>query len=297
MLATLTREHFSDPGWIFEPKLDGIRCIAYRKGKNVLLYSRNKLLLNDTFSQLLEPLLKQGAHDFIVDGEVVALERGISRFERLQQRGQRHTPIFYYVFDILYLDGRDLRGAPLIERKAILRRVLPFRDPLRYAEHREANGKQFYRTACSRGWEGIIAKRGASIYASGRSTDWLKFKCENQQEFVIVGYTDPEGQRKGIGALLVGVYERGKLKYAGKVGTGFDTKTLRLLERKLSAIARVTTPCETALLPKRAHWVKPRLVAQVAFTEWTSTGKLRHPRFLGLRMDKKPAEVVRERGL
>jgi DNA ligase D-like protein (predicted ligase) len=295
MLATLTREQFSDPAWIFEPKLDGIRCLAYRRRQKLDLYSRNKLRLNETFSELVEPLLKQRAQSFVVDGEVVALEGEVSRFATLQRRGQERVALFYYIFDILYLDDKDLTRSPLVERKEILRRAFTFRDPLRFVEHRVKDGEKFYREACRQGWEGVIAKRADSPYLGMRSKDWLKFKCENQQEFVIAGYTDPMGQREGIGALLVGVYERGKLKYAGKVGTGFDTKMLRDLEKKLSAMERMTTLFIADSLPKtRVHWVEPKLVAQVAFTEWTAGGKLRHPRFLGLRMDKKAKEVVRE---
>jgi bifunctional non-homologous end joining protein LigD len=295
MLATLTREHFSDPHWIYEPKLDGIRCLAYRDRKNVQLYSRNELSLNDTFAELIAPLLKQKSQNFILDGEAVAMEGEVSRFATLQRRGQERIVIFYYVFDILYLDGNKLTRLPLLERKEILRKAFTWKDPLRFVDYRVGEGEKFYRQACRQGWEGIIAKRADSVYAGERSKDWLKFKCENEQEFVIVGYTDPMGQREGIGALLVGVYQRGKLKYAGKVGTGFDTKTLRDLQKKLSAIERMTTSCSADSLPRtRVHWVEPRLVAQVAFTEWTEAGKLRHPRFVGLRFDKKASDVVRE---
>jgi bifunctional non-homologous end joining protein LigD len=295
MLATLTREQFSDPEWIFEPKLDGIRCLAYRKNESVKLYSRNKLLLNETFSELLAPLSAERPQNFIIDGEVVALEGKVSRFEALQRRGHQRTRLFYYIFDVLFFDGSDLTRLPLLERKNILRSALSFRDPLRFTEHRHTEGEKFYRQACSDGWEGIIAKRADSLYVSGRSDDWLKFKCENQQEFVVVGYTDPQGQREGIGALLVGVYDKGRLKFAGKVGTGFDNQALRLLESKLSPITCAKAACEGLGMPKKnVHWVKPKFVAQVAFTEWTSGGKLRHPRYLGLRTDKQPKEVTRE---
>jgi DNA ligase D-like protein (predicted ligase) len=295
MLATLTREHFSDPLWIYEPKLDGIRCLAYRTGRKVDLYSRNRLGLNDTFSELIGPLLKQGPDGFVVDGEAVAMRGEGSNFGTLQRRGMERVTILYYIFDILYLSGKRLTNIPLVQRKEILREAFQWRDPLRFVEHRVEHGEKFYREACRRGWEGIIAKRAESVYVGVRSKDWLKFKCENEQEFVIVGYTDPQGRRTGIGALLVGVYDKGKLKYAGKVGTGFDTRTLRDLENKLSAIERMTTSCAADSLPRtRVHWVEPKIVAQVAFTEWTGAGKLRHPRFVGLRTDKKPEDVVRE---
>jgi DNA ligase D-like protein (predicted ligase) len=296
MLATLVREQFSDPDWIFEPKLDGIRCLAFRKGRQVNLFSRNHISFNDRYPEFVAPLMKQSAHDFIVDGEIVALQKGVSRFSLLQKRMQIHVPILYYLFDILYLDGHDLTRLELRYRKEVLERSFSFRDPLRFSKHRVARGEAFYREACSKGWEGVIAKRAGSPYVHQRSNDWLKFKCENQQEFVIVGYTEPEGSRVGVGALLVGVYEKQKLLYAGKVGTGFDTQTLRDLEKKLSAIERAGPACSPDSLPKtRVHWVQPKFVAQVAFTEWTGSGKLRHPRYLGLRTDKKASEVVREK--
>jgi len=295
MLATLTRQYFSDPNWIFEPKLDGIRCIAYRKCNKVDLYSRNRLSLNDTFAELIPTLQKQKARSFVLDGEAVAMQGKVSSFETLQRRGIERVTLIYYVFDILELDGKRLTGLPLIERKEILRRAFQWRDPLRYVDYRAKDGEKFYREACRHGWEGLIAKRAQSTYVGARSKDWLKFKCDNEQEFVIVGYTDPMGQRAGIGALLVGVYEKGKLKYAGKVGTGFDTRTLKDLQKKLSAIERSATPCTADSLPKKqVHWVEPKLVAQIGFTEWTEAGKLRHPRFLGLRTDKNPKDVVRE---
>jgi bifunctional non-homologous end joining protein LigD len=295
MLATLVREQFSDKDWIFEPKLDGIRCLSFRKGRDLTLFSRNHIRLNESYPEFVAPLLKQPVSNFIVDGEIVALEHGISRFSLLQQRKQKHVPVFYYLFDVLYLGGYDLTHLEFRYRKDLLQRAFSFRDPLRVSEHRETEGEAFYREACSKGWEGVIAKRASSVYLHKRSTDWLKFKCENQQEFVIVGYTEPAGQRIGIGALLVGVYEKGKLVYAGKVGTGFDTQMLRDLEKKLSAIERSTSPCSLDSRPRTGvHWVQPRYVAQVAFSEWTGAGKLRHPRFLGLRMDKTPSEVVRE---
>jgi DNA ligase D-like protein (predicted ligase) len=295
MLATLTREPFSDEEWIFEPKLDGIRCLAFRKGRNINLYSRNRILLNTRYPELVRPLLKQRATEFIVDGEIVAIKKGISRFELLQKRMQAHVPVFYYLFDILYLEGHDLARLELRYRKELLRSAFSFQDPLRFSEHREKDGEAFFKQACIKGWEGIIGKRADAPYVHRRSPDWLKFKCENQQEFVIIGYTDPMGQRTGIGALLVGVYQKGKLLCAGKVGTGFDTRTLKDLEKKLSAIERSSPSCIGDSLPRtRVHWVAPKFVAQVGFTEWTSGGKLRHPRFLGLRMDKKPSEVVRE---
>lgn len=296
MLATLVREDFSHQDWIFEPKLDGIRCLAFRVGRKVSLFSRNRLLLNGEFPEIAASLKEQNVSQFITDGEVVAFEHGITRFSLLQKRKQIHVPALYYVFDVVYLDGHDLTGLELLHRKQLLQRAFSFRDPVRFVEHRETQGEVYFKEACSKGWEGIIAKRAASPYVHKRSPDWLKIKCENQQEFVIVGYTDPEGERVGFGALLVGFYEGGDLLCAGKVGTGFDTATLRDLRKKLSAIERSKAVCTKDSIRERGlHWVEPKFVAQVGFTEWTDAGKLRHPRYLGLRTDKKPSEVVREK--
>jgi bifunctional non-homologous end joining protein LigD len=295
MLATLVREEFSNREWIYEPKLDGIRCLGFRIGRNLKLFSRNHICLNGEFPEVAGPLLGQKISSFIVDGEIMAFDHGVARFSLLQKRKQIHVPVFYYVFDVLFMDGYDLTHLELRYRKQLLQRGFSFRYPLRFTEHREGQGEVYFREACSKGWEGIIAKRASSIYMHKRSMDWLKIKCENQQEFVIVGYTDPAGQRVGLGALLVGFYEDHKLLYAGKVGTGFDTQTLRELENKLSHIERSTPACSVDSLRERGiHWVEPKFVAQIAFTEWTGAGKLRHPRYLGLRSDKKPSEVVRE---
>ena len=296
MLATLVREPFSDPNWIFEPKLDGIRCLTFRKGRGLTLFSRNQLRLNESYPELLPALEKQSCSSFVVDGEIVAFDRGVSRFSVLQKRRQIHVPVFYHLFDLLYLDGYDLTGLELRYRRKLLHDSFQFQDPLRYSQHRETEGQEFYKEACTRGWEGVIGKRGNSIYVAGRSMDWLKFKCENEQEFVIVGYSEPTGQRVGLGALLVGFHEDSELVYAGKVGTGFDTATLKELENKLKALERATPAVVSESLPRKGiHWVQPKLVAQIAFTEWTDAGKLRHPRYLGLRRDKKPTEVIREK--
>ncbi len=203
--------------------------------------------------------------------------------------------MWLYLFDLLYLDRYDTRQVPLRYRKELLRKTFDYQDSLRFTEHRETEGEAYYQEACRKGWEGVIAKNGDSVYVSRRTRDWLKFKCVQRQEFVIGGYTDPQGERTGFGALLVGFYRRGKLVYAGKVGTGFDTDTLRRLGKKLAQLETVISPFAGDGLPRRSvHWVKPKLVAEIGFTEWTPGGKLRHPRFLGLREDKRPEEVVRE---
>jgi len=305
MLATLTDRPFSDPDWLFERKLDGVRCLAFRARGPVRLLSRNRKALNDTYPELAEALERQRAERFIVDGEIVAFKNGISSFERLQGRlgladparaRASGIPVFYYLFDLLWLDGYDTTALALRERKRLLRAAIAFRGPIRYSEHRDGEGEKLYREACARGLEGVIAKRAASAYVHRRSPDWLKFKCVAEQELVIGGWTDPEGTRTGFGALLVGYYEDGALVYAGKVGTGYDDATLRQLGARLRRLARARSPFARGDPPSRGtHWVQPKLVAQIGFTEWTRDGKLRHPRFLGLRDDKPAGAVVRER--
>ena len=274
MLATLVREQFSHKDWVFEPKLDGIRCLAFVSGGRVKLYSRNQLGLNQTFQELIAPLSAQPVSRFILDGEVVAMEGGVSRFAVLQKRKQIHVPVFYYAFDVLFLDGFDLTRLSQHYRRKLLESAFSFRDPLRLTPQRKTSGEAFYREACSKGWEGVIAKRASSAYVHERSSDWLKFKCENQQEFVIVGYTEPTGNRVGVGALLIGFYEKGRLLFAGKVGTGFDSAMLRELQAKLTPMEIESPPVLDTSSKRGYHWVRPKLVAQVAFTEWTGAGKV-----------------------
>ncbi len=305
MLATLTDRRFSDPGWIFEPKLDGVRCLAFRAGGPVRLLSRNRLSLNERYPELVDAMAAQEAEAFVVDGEVVAFEGRRTSFARLQQRMQLRDPaaarrtgvaVFLYVFDVLHAGGRDVTGLPLRARKSVLRGLLEFGGPLRFTPHRNEHGEASWRDACGRGLEGVIAKRADAPYSHGRSADWLKFKCVNEQELVIGGFTDPKGGRRGFGALLLGYHRDGHLVYAGKVGTGFDDELLVGLRRRLDRLERDRPPFARGTLPRLGvHWVRPDLVAQVGFTEWTRDGQLRHPRFLGLRDDKRPEEVVRER--
>jgi DNA ligase D-like protein (predicted ligase) len=302
MLATLTDERFSDPAWIFERKLDGERCLAFRD-EDVRLLSRNRRLLNGAYPEIVEALERQSAR-FIVDGEIVAFAGRETSFARLQGRmglddpaRARATgiPVSYYVFDILWLDGQDTTRLELLDRKRLLEAAITFEAPLRYTAHRVGDGERFYRQACRSGWEGLIAKRGASPYVHRRSPDWLKFKCVAEQELVIGGWTDPEGGRTDFGALLVGYYDGAALVYAGKVGTGYDAATLRALGARLRLLVRPTSPFARGDPPAAgAHWAKPVLVAEVGFSEWTRAGKLRHPRYLGLRPDKPAREVVRE---
>ena len=305
MLATLVHQAFSREGWLFEQKLDGERCLVFRNGEQLNLFSRNHQLLNLRYPELVEAFQVQKEESFIVDGEIVAFKGGLTSFAKLQQRMQvqqpsaqlrRRVPVWFYAFDLMYLARYDTREVPLRYRKELLAKALDFKDPLCFTEHRNKDGETYYREACKKRWEGVMAKNGDGAYVSKRSRDWLKFKCVNQQEFVIGGYTEPHGERVGFGALLVGYYDAGKLVYAGKVGTGYDRATLLRLSKQLQALETNVSSFMGNGLPRRGvHWVKPKLVAEIGFTEWTPEGKLRHPRFLGLRTDKDPNEVVREK--
>ncbi|GAA1123407.1 non-homologous end-joining DNA ligase [Kribbella jejuensis] len=303
MLATLTADRFSDPGWIYERKLDGERCLVHSERGKVALYSRNRHELNGSYPELVDAIAAQHG-DFVLDGEIVAFDGNVTSFARLQRRMQLKEPraarrsgvaVYLYLFDLLRLDGRDLTGLDLRRRKALLRESIKYADPLRYTAHRNRDGVAYAEHACRQGWEGIIAKRADAPYTAGRSKDWLKFKCVAEQEFVIGGYTDPQGSRTGFGALLIGYYDNGDLRYAGKVGTGYDRRTLDEVGRRLARLEQREPAFTKGHLPRAGvHWVKPRLIGQVAFSEWTRDGQLRHPRFQGLRFDKDPHDVVRE---
>jgi bifunctional non-homologous end joining protein LigD len=306
MLATLTHDDFSDPDWIYERKLDGERCLVFRDGDHLRILSRNQENLNDTYPELVEALKREWLQSFVVDGETVAFEGDVTSFSRLQGRIGIKDPdearasgiaVYLYLFDILHRDGYDVTGLSLRTRKALLKDALSFRDPVRYTAHRNEQGQKYYEEACRKGWEGIIAKDAGSAYVHARSKKWLKFKCGNRQELVVGGFTDPGGSRIGFGALLLGYYEDGELRYAGKVGTGFDDETLESLRERIDKLERKICPfdnCEEAP-GKGVHWVTPKLVAEIGFTEWTSDNRLRHPRYLGLRTDKPADKVVRER--
>ena len=296
MKAVLSDEPFSDPGWIFERKLDGIRCLAIRDGGGVSLMSRTARRMNDQFPELVEALERQTSEDFIADGEIVAFQNGITSFAKLQQRARRRIAVYLYVFDLPRHDGEDLRPLPLRERKAHLRKALDFGGAVRLNPHRNGeHGEELYREACRKGLEGVIAKRADSPYRGTRSRDWLKLKCHHEQELVVGGFTAPKGSRTEFGALLVGYYEDGVLRYAGKVGTGFDQPTLRELGARLRELEQDESPFERFKpIPPGTRWARPELVAQVGFAEWTRDGRLRHPRYIGLREDKPASDVVRE---
>jgi ATP-dependent DNA ligase len=274
MAATLTQDRFTGPDWVFERKFDGIRLLAYKRGAEVRLYSRNRL--PQQLPAVTAAVAALPVRDAILDGEVT---------------WDGHSG--YHVFDLMWLNGRAVTSLPLEDRRALLA-GLPFAAPLRRVELLDDPAP--WEHARREGWEGVIAKRRGSPYEHRRSKHWLKMKCEAAQEFVVGGFTDPQGARVGLGALLVGYYEAGDLAFAGKIGTGFDTKLLRDLRQRLDAIEVTASPFVNATgLPRlRAHWVRPEIVVQVGFIEWTVHGKLRHPRLLGVRFDKDPQLVVRE---
>lgn len=303
MAATLTDTPFSDDAWIFERKLDGVRVLAVRDGGVPVLWSRNHKRMDAAYPELVEALAAHGPDRFVADGEVVAFDGATTSFSRLQGRIHLTDPerarrtgiaVFCYLFDLPNLDGTDLRRLPLRTRKQVLRDAFTFTDPLRFSAHRNGDGEAYLAEACARGWEGLIAKRADAAYVSTRSRDWLKLKCSRRQELVVGGFTEPKGARVGFGALLVGYHDGRGLRYAGKVGTGYGTATLRSLRERLDGLATDDPPFVDRVREAGAHWVRPELVAEVGFTEWTGDGRLRHPRFLGLRTDKPAADVVRE---
>jgi ATP-dependent DNA ligase len=274
MAATLTQERFSGADWLFERKFDGIRLLAYKRGADVRLYSRNRL--PQDLPDLARAIAGLPVNDVILDGEGTWDGRG-----------------GYHVFDILWLNGRDLTTLPIEERRALLK-SLPLEGPMRRVEL--VDDARPWELASREGWEGVIAKRRGSPYEHRRSKHWLKMKCEASQEFVVGGFTDPQGARVGLGALLIGYFESSDFVFAGKIGTGFDTRLLLDLRSQLDAIELPESPFTKATgLPRiRAHWVRPEIVVQVAFIQWTVHGKLRHPRLVGVRADKDARDATRE---
>jgi DNA ligase D-like protein (predicted ligase) len=306
MLATLADAPPRGGEWIYEPKLDGVRVLVYASGGNIHLFSRNRKPLDGAYPELVDTLSFAVRGDAVLDGEVVAVDpaTGQSSFSRLQRRMQLRdearargsgVPVELYLFDCMFYEGIDLTNLPLVDRKAVLRDVVWYDDPIRFTPFRTTGSAAMFREACAKGAEGIIAKRAEGRYVSARSADWLKIKCVHQQEFVVGGDTAPKGSRENLGALLVGYYEHGALRYAGKVGTGYDRATLELLSRKLAPLHRRTSPFAPGPAPAaEVQWVTPRLVVEIGFGEWTPAGLLRHPRYLGLREDKSAAEVRKE---
>ena len=281
MAATLTDQRFTGPEWIFERKLDGIRLLAFKQGSRVQLLSRNRLVLTAAYPSVVESIAKVPVANAIFDGEAT-------------WAWGRQGDADYHIFDVLWLNGKSTTAKTLDERRALLE-AIPFALPVTRVER--LKGDAPWDRACREGWEGVIAKRRDAPYEHRRSRAWLKMKCEATQELVVGGFTDPQGSRVGLGALLVGYFEGPDFVFAGKVGTGFTDALLRELRSRFNRLEQPVSPFTKAVgLPRiRAHWVKPEIVVQVAFTEWTVHGKLRHPRLLGLRVDKAAKDVVRER--
>lgn len=295
MLATLVKEPFDEKGWIFEVKFDGYRAFGIKTKKGVKLLSRGKKSYNQRYPTLVKELAKiKGT--FVIDGEIVILDKkGRSHFQMLQNylKTGEGKP-YFYVFDLLEINGKDVRKLPLLERKKLLKPLLKGARSIRYSKHIKAKGKTFFKLAEKKGLEGIIAKKGDSTYQHKRTRLWQKIKTSCGQEVVIGGFTKPKGARKEFGALLIGVYKNGKLQYAGKVGGGFNQNLLKEVHAKMKRLIRTSCPFEKTPKIASATWISPRLVCEVEFTEWTNDGKLRHPIFKGLRTDKSPKKVVRE---
>jgi len=289
MLATLVREPFHEHGWIYEEKYDGYRILAYKEGKQVRLMSRNAIDRTDRFPHIVDAIRKLRHVNLLLDGEVAVFDRkGVSRFQLLQKGSGEAV---YAVFDCLYLEGHDLRSEQLNKRRGAMEDSIGSNKILMRSRILHANGLESYKIAKRKGYEGVVAKDFASPYVEGRSKHWLKIKVHQEDEFIIVGFTDPAGSRKHFGALLLGAYRDGKLYYAGKVGTGFDDKTLISLHEKLRPLIRKGSDVIDAPRDAGIHYVEPRQVAQISYQEWTADNKLRQPVFLGLRDDKKPREV------
>jgi bifunctional non-homologous end joining protein LigD len=307
MLATLAERPFSGKEWLFEVKYDGVRVLAHRQGEAVELYGRSGQMITKRYPDLTSALRALPINRFVIDGEIVALdESGKPSFQRLQarmglsnpgdiERGVATVPVIGVFFDCLALDGHDLRRLPLLQRKACLGLLLPPLGPVRYGDHVLEHGEAFFEAASAERLEGIVAKKVTSVYVGTRSREWIKVKCQRRQEFVIGGSTDPQGGRSHFGALHLGIYDGPRLVYVSKVGTGFDEAGLQMIWERLEPLRRPTPPFAVGAPTGRGHhWVEPRLVCEVRFTEWTKDGGIRHPAFLGLRPDKRPDECRRE---
>jgi DNA ligase D-like protein (predicted ligase) len=304
MLATLTERRFSDKNWIFERKLDGERCLLLKKGTHIILKSRNNKILNNSYPEIIDEAKKLNLPNCILDGEIVSFKKKETSFSLLQERFgvsnitedfMKRIPVSYCIFDIIYYDNYLITHLPLLTRKNILKELIPLQGILQYVIHKKEKGELYFKQACSSKWEGLIAKKSDSTYISKRSQNWLKFKCSAEQELIIGGYTSPGGARINFGALLLGYYKNNILHYAGKVGTGFNEKTLKTLGALLKKNKIKTCPFDNYDASTRnVHWVKPILVCEIKFTEWTRDNKLRHSSYLGLRNDKDAKEVVQE---
>jgi bifunctional non-homologous end joining protein LigD len=289
MLATLVDKPFSRPNWVFEEKYDGVHMLAYKEGSKVSLISRNAIDRSARYPEIAATLGTFGADTLLLDGEIVVFDaRKVSRFQLLQQGKGKPQ---YAVFDCLYRDGKDLRREPLSVRRRVLEQVVKVRGNVGIATRLASDGIAAYEAATNRGLEGVIGKNSSATYTEGRSKAWLKVKINQQEEFVIGGFTVPEGSREHFGALLLGAFHHGELQYVGKVGTGFNEEILSSLHHKLTRLARRNSPFASDVREKKATFVSPKLIAQVAFTERTKDGKLRHPVYLGLRDDKAAREV------
>jgi bifunctional non-homologous end joining protein LigD len=292
MLATLVDSPFNRPGWIYEEKYDGVRMLAYKEGSKVTLVSRNAIDRTGRYPKIAEAIAKLKVDTLALDGEIVVFDADkVSRFQFLQKSEGEPT---FALFDCIYRAGKDLRKAPLSERRAALEKSVKPSSNLILSARLDADGVKAFEIAKKKGFEGLIAKDLSSKYVSGRSPAWLKVKVRKEDEFVIGGFTAPSGARHFFGALLLGVYTRGKLEYVGKVGTGFDEETLKTLFKKFGALKRASSPFGSDVRERGATFVAPKLVAQIGYTEWTSDGKLRHPVYLGLRDDKAAKDVKRQ---
>jgi bifunctional non-homologous end joining protein LigD len=297
MLATLTDDPFDDPGWVFEDKYDGFRMVAKIEGGKVTLYSRNGKIISHSYIEVAKAL-EDVKGDAVIDGELVALDKdGISHFQLMQNALRHEAKLLFCAFDLMFHGGEDLRDLTLLERKKRLKEILPRHKLIAFSRHRKTSGIKFFEEAERKGLEGILAKRAESQYLSGARTDnWLKIKTSKRQEVVIVGFTAPRRTRPFFGALALAVRENNHWRYIGHVGTGFNHETLKELHGKLMRLKAARSPFPAKVKDEAVTtWVKPRLVAEVKFTEWTTKGEMRHPVYLGLRTDKRAEYVTRER--
>ncbi len=309
MLAALIKPEALPRGWIYEPKLDGVRVIVKRSGKAIHLLSRTGRRMEGSYPDVVKALEKALRTDALVDGELVAIdpETGLSSFNRLQSRIHvlrpsrfliERIPVELWLFDCLRYKDKDLRDLPWRDRRKQLEELVKVNDTIRLTPVLKGPFRKLYDSACRSGAEGLIGKNASSRYESGRSGEWVKLKCLNEQEFVVLGWTDPKGSREEFGALLLGYYDQGELRYAGRVGTGFDAEALRRLKKLLLPLSAQHSALSdtSSIKTDDVHWVNPSLVVQVGFSEWTRDGILRHPRYMGIREDKKAGEVVKEGG-